>query len=115
MGSGPAGAIASLDFPALVQETTFFNHLEMQSNLHGHDTPRGSVNPTRNSVPHFDFHFYGIAEEQVWGIPALSPPLPPVAADLLPAGYIQPGPSILQMGRHPLRWMCARHSWRVAV
>jgi len=99
-GSGPAGAIASLDYPTLVPDTTFFNHLEMQSNLHGHDTPRGSINPIRNSVPHFDFHFYSIPEEQVWAIPGALPPLPPVAADRLPPGYIQPGPSILEMGRH---------------
>lgn len=99
-GTGPAHAIASLDFPALVQETTYFNHLEIQSNAHGHDTPPGSINPIRNSVPHFDFHFYSIPEEQVWAIPAALPPLPPVAADRLPPGYIQPGPSILEMGRH---------------
>ena len=99
-GDGPDHAIASLEFPALVQETTYFNHLEIHSNPFGHDTPRGSINPIRNSVPHFDFHFYSIPEEQVWTIPAALPPLPPVAADLLPAGYIQPGPSIVEMGRH---------------
>ena len=99
-GTGPAHAIASLDFPGFVQETTYFNHLEIQSNPLGHDTPRGSINPIRNSVPHFDFHFYSIPEEQVWDIPAALPPLPPVAADRLPPGYIQPGPSILEMGRH---------------
>jgi hypothetical protein len=99
-GSGPAGAFASLEFPAVVQNTTFFNHLEIQPEPHGHVTPPGSINPDRNSVPHFDFHFYGIPEEEVWDIPALTPPLPAVPAARLPAGYTQPGPSILQMGRH---------------
>src|SRR5262245_33998292 len=99
-GPGPAGAIASLAFPALVRETTFFNHLEIQPEPHGHEAAPGSVNPDRNRVPHFDFHFYGIPEEQVWAIPDLRPPLPAVPADRLPAGYTQPGRSVLQMGRH---------------
>ena len=99
-GDGPAGAFAVLEFPAIVQETTYFNHLEIGSNPNGHDTPRGSINPIRNRVPHFDFHFYSIPEKLVWAIPAALPPLPAVAADRLPTGYIQPGPSILEMGRH---------------
>jgi len=102
-GAGPHGAFASLAFPEVVQETTYFNHLELHSNPHGHDTPPGSVNPIRNSVPHFDFHFYAIDEADVWLIPAsvLPPPLLPKApAELLPVGYTQPGPSIPEMGRH---------------
>ncbi len=101
-GDGPAGAIASLEFPALVQEATFFNHLEIQSNLHGHPAPPGSVNPDRNLVPHFDFHFYSIPENLVWLIPGQTPPPrpPAVPADLLPAAYTQPGPSVPEMGRH---------------
>jgi hypothetical protein len=99
-GSGPAGAIASLEFPAVVQDTTFFNHLEIQSNPHGHEAPPGSVNPDRNRVAHFDFHFYAIPEEQVWAIPDRAPPLPRVPADLLAPGYTQAGRSVLQMGRH---------------
>lgn len=99
-GSGPAGAIASLEFPAVVQDTTFFNHLEIQSNPLGHEAPPGSVNPDRNRVPHFDFHFYGVPEEQVWAIPDRGPPLPAVPADRLAPGYTQAGRSVLQMGRH---------------
>lgn len=102
-GDGPHGAFASLAFPDVVQETTYFNHLELHSNPHGHDTAPGSVNPIRNSVPHFDFHFYAIDEADVWLIPAstLPPPLlPKVPAQLLPAGYTQPGPSLAEMGRH---------------
>lgn len=104
-GPGPAGAVASLDFPGAVQQATFFNHLEIQPEPHGHEAPPGSVNPDRNRVPHFDFHFYGVPEEQVWGIPDVRPPLPAVPADRLPAGYTQPGRSVLQMGRHSSpRW-----------
>src|SRR5262249_48721870 len=97
-GSGPAGAIASLEFPAVVQDTTFFHPLEIQPTLQGHNAPRGSVNPARNRAPPFDFPFYGISEEQVWATPAQRPPLPAVPADRLPAGYTQPGRSVLQMG-----------------
>src|SRR5688500_2661010 len=57
-GDGPAGAFASLAFPDVVRETTYFNHVELHSNPHGHPTGPGSVNPDRNRVPHFDFHFY---------------------------------------------------------
>jgi len=100
-GDGPDGAIASLVFPANVRDTTYFNHFELHSNPNGHVTPPGSVNPLRNSVPHFDFHFYAIDEEDVWAIPAtLPPPLPLVPAALLPVGYVQPGVSIAEMGRH---------------
>jgi hypothetical protein len=96
-GSGPAGAIASLQFPALVQATTYFNHLEIQPEPHGHISPPGS-NGTVYSVPHFDFHFYSIPEEEVRSIQAKSPPLPP--AYELPAGYLPAGPSLAEMGRH---------------
>jgi hypothetical protein len=99
-GPGPAHAFASLDFPAEVRDATFLNHLEMQSNPHGHEAGPGNVNPDRNRVPHFDFHFYGIPEEQVWGIPDQGPPLAPVPPERLPAGYTQPARSVLQMGRH---------------
>lgn len=102
-GDGPAGAIASLAFPQLVQEQTFFNHFELQSEPEGHVAPPGSVNPDRNRVPHFDFHFYAISEDVVWEIPLVRPPslaLPAVPAERLPEGYIQPGFSQLQMGRH---------------
>jgi hypothetical protein len=99
-GSGPAGAIASLLFPEIVRDTTFFNHFELHSQAHGHETPPGSTNPIRNSVPHYDFHFYAIDEDDVWLIPGLPAPLPRVSAELLPIGYRQPGGSSAQMGRH---------------
>lgn len=99
-GSGPAGAIASLVFPEIVRHTTFFNHFELQSQAYGHETPPGSTNPIRNSVPHYDFHFYAIDEDDVWVIPGLPAPLPRISAELLPIGYRQPGGSSAQMGRH---------------
>lgn len=106
-GAGPAGAFASLDFPAVVRDTTYFNHLEMQSQKNGHPAPPGSANPDRNRVPHFDYHFYGVPEAQVWAIPP-GPPVAQVPPDRLPAGYIQPGPSEPQMGRHSApRWSVA--------
>jgi hypothetical protein len=98
-GSGPAGAFASLEFPALVQQTTFFNHLEVQPEPEGHVSPPGAVNPNIFGVPHFDFHFYDITEDAVRAIQA-GPPLAPVPANLLPAGYLPAGPSIAEMGRH---------------
>jgi hypothetical protein len=67
---GPAGAIASLVFPEIVRSTTYFNHFELHSQAHGHETPPGSTNPIRNSVPHYDFHCYAIDEDDVWLIPA---------------------------------------------
>lgn len=101
-GDGPGGAIASLVFPSVVRDTTYLNHFELHTEPHGHVSPPGSVNPNRFAVPHFDFHFYAIEEDEVRLIPAVvpPPPLPAVPAQLLPPGYIQPGPSIAEMGRH---------------
>jgi hypothetical protein len=102
-GDGPFGAIASLAFPRLVREQTFFNHFELHSEPEGHVAPPGSVNPDRYRVPHFDFHFYAVSEDVVWQIPLVRPPspaLPAVPAERIPEGYIQPGFSQLQMGRH---------------
>jgi hypothetical protein len=99
-GDGPAGAIASLVFPELVRELTYFDHFELHTQPHGHPAPPGSTNPDRNRNPHFDFHFYSVPEEVVWEIPLALPPLPPVPASRLPAGYLQPGPSEPEMGRH---------------
>jgi hypothetical protein len=102
-GTGPAGAIASLAFPDIVRQWTYFNHFELHSEPNGHVAPPGSVNPDRNRVPHFDFHFYAVSEAVVREIPLVRPPspaLPPVPSERLPEGYIQPGFSQLQMGRH---------------
>src|SRR5262245_31330406 len=61
-GPFPAGAIASLEFPAIVQSTTYFNHLELHTQPTGHTTSPLAVNPNLYRPPHFDFHFYTIPE-----------------------------------------------------
>ncbi|HEY0944977.1 MAG TPA: hypothetical protein VGD81_06900 [Opitutaceae bacterium] len=97
-GDGPLDAIASLEFPRVVREATYFNHCQVHWNPHGHASPPSQ--PERYAVPHFDVHFYSVPEAVVWAIPALPPPLPDVPADLLPAGWQQAGPSEPEMGRH---------------
>jgi hypothetical protein len=115
-GTGPAGAIASLRFPDVVRQATYFEHVEIQLVPQGHTISPSQCNPDYNLVPQFDFHFYSIPEgtpgdvwpdkETVFAIPAMSKSellaqgwLDPDAG-LLPAGYLQPGASIYQMGRH---------------
>jgi hypothetical protein len=100
-GPFPRGAIASLDFPTIAQETTYFNHLEIHTEPNGHIIAPIAVDPNRFRPAHFDFHFYAVPEAQVWMIPGREPPgLPPVPAERLPAGYAQPGRGEPQMGRH---------------
>lgn len=99
-GDGPSGAIAVLEFPSVVQDTTYFNHFELHWEAHGHPTNPGYLTPDRYSEPHFDFHFYGIPVEEVAAIPFALPPLPDASAELLPVGYEQPEISVPQMGRH---------------
>jgi len=114
-GVGPAGAFAVLNYPAIVQQTTYFNHAEIQSNEHGHPANPGYSNTNRYMKAHFDFHFYGIRVAQVYPIPFLPPfpPLPTVPPDRLPAGYAQPEFSVPQMGRHaaPLSEFTATDPW----
>jgi hypothetical protein len=99
-GTGPAGAIAVLNYPAVVQQTTYFYHAELQANLHGHATNPAYETTNRNSEPHFDVHFYTIPVADVWPIPAGIFPVQ-VAAERLPVGYAQPeARSVPQMGRH---------------
>jgi len=109
-GTGPAGAIAVLNYPPVVQQTTYFNHFELHSQAHGHPTNPGYETHDRYSEPHFDFHFYSIPVAQVLTIPLALPPLPDVPTDRLPAGYVQPEFSVPQMGRH-----CAPLSEFIAV
>lgn len=101
-GTGPAGAAVVVSFPAVVQETTYFNHVEIHSRQRGHVTPPEYLQPGRYGAPHFDIHFYGIPVEQVWQIAGPTPgaPLAEVATELLPTGWAQPGASLAQMGRH---------------
>jgi hypothetical protein len=97
-GDGPLGAIASVEFPKIVREGTYFNHCEVHWNPHGHPSP--PTEPDRYAVQHFDLHFYSVPEAVVWGIPALPPPLPDVPAERLPINWTQPGGSEPEMGRH---------------
>jgi hypothetical protein len=99
-GSGPLGAIAVLNYPAVVQQTTYFNHFELHSLDDGHPTNPAYANPNRYSEPHFDFHFYAVPVDVVWTIPLAFPPLPDVPADRLPEDYAQPEFSVPLMGRH---------------
>jgi len=114
-GAGPAGAFAVLNFPAIVQQTTYFNHAEIQSNDHGHPANPGYVDVNRYMEAHFDFHFYAIPVAEVYPIPFLPPfpPLPAVPPERLPAGYAQPEFSVPQMGRHaaPLSEFTATDPW----
>lgn len=93
-GAGPHGAIAVLNFPKRVQQTSYFNHLEMHWNPNGHEPA------CCWGVPHFDLHFFGIPEKSVRAI-GDKDPAPPTAAQI-PVGYIYPGAkeSVPQMGVH---------------
>lgn len=116
-GTGPARAVAVLNYPAVVQATTYFNHAEIHSNLRGHVSHPAYADPHRYEAPHFDFHLYATPVADVW-------PIPPglfaakVPADLLPAGYAQPAPlSVPQMGRHssPLSEFTATDPWLLTM
>jgi len=92
-GDGPAGSLATLDFPAQVKNSTFFNHFEIQWEAHGHE-------PERYESPHFDMHLYGITPDQVLAI--AGPDTAPPDADRLPTGYGYPSvfAAVPQMGVH---------------
>ena len=80
-------------------EVTPFDHLELDWN------PAGHPPPGIYTLPHFDFHFYKITEEEQMAIPPYTAttasmfdnfPLP----GYIPEGYI-PGPEgVPQMGKH---------------
>ncbi len=95
LGSGPAGAIAVVDFPREVQSSSILNHFEMHWEEHGHTPPPFML-------PHFDLHFYAIPSRQVAGIGAADTAAP--APSRLPAGYVYGGPEafVPQMGGHAL-------------
>lgn len=93
-GAGPVGAVAVLNFPKVVRDTTYFNHFELQWNPNGHP-PACCL-----GVPHFDMHFYHVPVSAEMKVTAHDPA--PPAAKYIPAGYIYPGPnlSVPQMGVH---------------
>lgn len=116
-GSGPAGAFAVLNYPAVAQQTTYFNHAEIQFNEHGHPTNPRYAQTNRYSAPHFDLHFYSIPVADVFAIP---PGLffTPAPAERVPGGWAQPEPrSIPQMGRHagPLTEFTATDPWLLTM
>ena len=96
-GTGPQGAVAVLDFPAVVQKTTYFNHFEMQWERAGHRPFPAWM------VPHYDLHFFGVPLASVLTIGPVDPQ--PPAPDRIPAGYIYPSPlaSVPQMGVHAIQ------------
>ncbi len=114
-GSGPAGAVATLNYPAIVQQTTYFNHAEVQANEHGHPANPRYADVHRYEAAHFDFHFFSIPVAAVLTIPFVppSPLLPSVPMERLPVGYAQPEFSVPQMGRHssPLSEFTATDTW----
>jgi hypothetical protein len=77
---------------------TPFEHIVVDWNPHGH--PPASI----FTVPHFDFHFYMIPEEEQLAIPPY--PLAPAQHDLLPptgympASYFPDPGGVPQMGKH---------------
>jgi len=92
-GTGNAGALVTIAFPAQVQQSTYLNHFEMHWEPNGHP-------PAAFQVPHFDLHFYNQTVAQV---AAVAPPDPtPPAADHVPAGYTYAGAdqTVPQMGVH---------------
>lgn len=96
-GTGPLGAVAVIPFPREARESTYFDHLELHWNPHGHP-PACCF-----GVPHFDIHFYGVPEALVRQV--APPDTAPPAAERLPAGYAYPGINecVPEMGVHAMR------------
>jgi hypothetical protein len=103
--SGPDGQFV-LAFPKVVQQSTYFNHLELGWNPHGHE-PEGVWD-----VPHFDFHFEGVPVQSIWDIGfgvnlgngLFGDSIVPTP-ERMPAGYVYPGQLALVpfMGVHAFR------------
>ena len=68
----------SLEFPQVVQQSTFLDHLNLYWVQSGHP-------PGRYLTPHFDFHFFGIPSAEVMKIDCKN--LTPPALELTPEGY----------------------------
>lgn len=78
---------AVIPLPAAVVRATGFNHLSVNWELHGHP-------PALFLTPHFDFHFYAIAPDQVAAIDCADTRKPA----RLPAAYSLPDIDIPGMG-----------------
>lgn len=91
----------SLNFPEVVKQTTFLDHMELYWEQFGHP-------PERYLTPHFDFHFFGVPEAQVRAVDCKN--LTPPAMELTPQGYapaVPPGANAAEfcvpmMGFHGL-------------
>ena len=94
-GTGPAGALAVVEFPREVQSSSILNHFEMHREEHGHTPPPFLV-------PHFDLHFYDLPSSQVAAIGNADTAAPDAAH--LADGYVYGGPEafVPQMGGHAL-------------
>lgn len=85
----------SLDLPREARATTIYDHVLFDWNPQGHDPP-GVYD-----VPHFDFHFYMIADVARDGITAGSASeAVPVSEQYLPDDYVQEGGIVPRMGVH---------------
>lgn len=71
-----------IPLPKEVQEQTFFNHVGLDWNPHGH--PPLDV----YTRPHFDFHFYSPPSDVVLAIDCKA--ITDIATDHLPTGYVLP-------------------------
>ena len=93
-GDGPLGAVASLKYPEMVRQKTFFNTLALHANPNGHP---GAYYTT----PHFDVHFYNVPDATIrtYGpVDAASQ----ASSVVLPAGYVMEPGAVPQMGTHAI-------------
>lgn len=75
MANGPT---LRLEFPAVVKDTTFLDHLDLYWEAFGHP-------PERYLTPHFDLHFFGVTSAAVDRIDCKN--LTPPDLALTPAGF----------------------------
>jgi hypothetical protein len=112
-GPGPAGALAVLDFPPGVRQTTFVDHFQLHWAPAGHPPPG-----IFTDVPHFDVHFFAATVAEVQAIrPGNALPRP--AANRVPADYVVPDTDqgymrevVPQMGFHAMRAAVLRPGYR---
>jgi len=74
----------------------FYTHVLFDWNPHGHE-PAGIYD-----LPHFDFHFYTVPNEQRLAIPSANPPYmdPAPALKYIPTNYVELPGLVPEMGAH---------------
>ncbi len=82
--AGHEEATAVLDFPGVVQRTTFLNNAGIFWNPHGHEPPE------RYGAPHWDFHFYAPSAAEIAAIDCSDATQPDPQA--MPKGWLPPVP-----------------------